>query len=194
VTQINLPNKSVTGTNFWSQVEDNDQAIADVVNGDLDAGNLTDGAVTTAKIGDSQVTTVKVGDGQITSPKLSLTVTQDTTNSSTNATNSLLDISGLSVSLVAGVYLLFATASVLVNSNATGQFFLYNQTDSAKIGTRQIVQRDASGITTYRSVSLIETVVLAGTKTIGVRFGPAPSTTDLLVAANEASVTAIRIG
>jgi hypothetical protein len=75
VTQINLPNKSVTGTNFWSQVEDNDQVIADVVNGDLDASNLADGAVTTAKIGDSQVTTEKINNGAVTGTKLAASTT-----------------------------------------------------------------------------------------------------------------------
>jgi len=82
VTQINLPNKSVTGTNFWSQVEDNDQVIADVVNGDLDASNLADGAVTTAKIGDSQVTTDKLNNGAVTGAKLAASSTANATNGS----------------------------------------------------------------------------------------------------------------
>lgn len=54
--QISLPNQSVTGANLWSQVEDNDQAIVDVVNGELDTDNLKDGAVTAAKL-DLSVTT-----------------------------------------------------------------------------------------------------------------------------------------
>lgn len=43
MTQIILPNQSVTGTNLWSQVEDNDQAIVDVVNGDLGTDNIQTG-------------------------------------------------------------------------------------------------------------------------------------------------------
>jgi len=43
MTQITLPNQSVTGTNLWSQVEDNDQAIVDVVNGDIGTDNIQTG-------------------------------------------------------------------------------------------------------------------------------------------------------
>ena len=43
MTQIILPNQNITGPNLWSQVEDNDVAIRDVVNGDLGADNLQTG-------------------------------------------------------------------------------------------------------------------------------------------------------
>lgn len=43
MTQITLPNQSVTGANLWSQVEDNDQAIVDVVNGDIGTDNIQTG-------------------------------------------------------------------------------------------------------------------------------------------------------
>jgi len=43
MTQIILPNTNITGANLWSQVEDNDQAIADVVNGDIGADNIQTG-------------------------------------------------------------------------------------------------------------------------------------------------------
>jgi len=98
VTQINLPNKSVTGTNFWSQVEDNDQVIADVVNGDLDASNLADGAVTTAKIGDSQVTTDKINNGAVTKDKIPApTVGVITYNSGYSAITGSPDYSPLTI-------------------------------------------------------------------------------------------------
>jgi len=70
MSQITLPNQSVTGANLWSQVEDNDQAIVDVVNGDIDATNLADSAVETAKIDDDAVTTAKIDDGAVTAAKL----------------------------------------------------------------------------------------------------------------------------
>ena len=108
MTQINLPNLSITGANLWSQVEDNDKAIRDVVNGNLDATNLAndavtaeklrddastdanravttnhirDGAITTAKIGDSQVTEAKIGDLQVTGAKLAAPTTTTVTYS-----------------------------------------------------------------------------------------------------------------
>ena len=43
MTQIILPNQNITGPNLWSQVEDNDVAIRDVVNGDLGPDNLQTG-------------------------------------------------------------------------------------------------------------------------------------------------------
>ncbi len=71
MTQVNLPNRNITGDNLWSQVEDNDDAIADVVNGGLDNGNiaaaadinaskLLDGSITAAKLGTDSVTNVKI--------------------------------------------------------------------------------------------------------------------------------------
>lgn len=45
MTQINLPNTNITGANLWSQVEDNDQAIVDVVNGDIGSDNLASDAI-----------------------------------------------------------------------------------------------------------------------------------------------------
>lgn len=77
MTQVTLPNQNITGANLWSQVEDNDQAIADVVNGDLDATNLADDAVTAAKLRDDAstdanraVTTNHIRDGAVTAAKV----------------------------------------------------------------------------------------------------------------------------
>jgi len=61
LTQVTLPNLSKRGANEdWNHVEGNDQAIADVVNGGLDATNLASNAVTTAKITDANVTDAKL--------------------------------------------------------------------------------------------------------------------------------------
>lgn len=58
-----------SGTNDWSDVHGEDQAIADVVNGGLDATNLASNAVTTAKITDASVTNAKLA-GSITAANL----------------------------------------------------------------------------------------------------------------------------
>jgi hypothetical protein len=60
---VTLPNKSITGANLWSQVEDNDQAIVDVVNGDIGTTNLANNAVTTAKINNGAITSAKLAPG-----------------------------------------------------------------------------------------------------------------------------------
>lgn len=70
MTLVVLPNTSVTGANLWSQVEDNDKAIRDVVNGDIDASNLADDAVTTPKIDDAAVTTSKLAGDAVDGTKL----------------------------------------------------------------------------------------------------------------------------
>ena len=70
MTLVVLPNTSVTGANLWSQVEDNDKAIRDVVNGDIDATNLADDAVTTPKIDDAAVTTSKLAGDAVDGTKL----------------------------------------------------------------------------------------------------------------------------
>lgn len=51
MTQVTLPNTSKRGTNEdWNHVESNDQALADVINGNIDADNLANNAVTDAKM------------------------------------------------------------------------------------------------------------------------------------------------
>lgn len=100
MTQVILPNRNVTGDNLWSQVETNDDAIATVVNGQIQNDNvaagadisgskiaqasvpldrlgapvsnayIADGAVTSAKIGSGAVTSAKIGDGQVIHDKL----------------------------------------------------------------------------------------------------------------------------
>jgi hypothetical protein len=71
VTQINLPNRNITGDNLWSQVEDNDNAIANVVNGSLDNGNIAAGAdINASKILDGSITAAKLGGDSVTSAKI----------------------------------------------------------------------------------------------------------------------------
>jgi hypothetical protein len=71
VTQITLPNTSVTGANLWSQVEDNDKAIRDVVNGDLDDGNIATGAdIDGAKLLAASVDTTQLAADAVTGAKI----------------------------------------------------------------------------------------------------------------------------
>ena len=51
MTQIILPKTNQTGANEWADVEDNDKAIRDVVNGELENDNIASGAgITTSKL------------------------------------------------------------------------------------------------------------------------------------------------
>jgi hypothetical protein len=215
VTQVNLPNRNITGDNLWSQVEDNDDAIADVVNGGLDNGNiaaaadinaskLLDGSVSAAKLGTDSVTNVKINasavdtaeiaDDAVTSPKLNLTITSDSANSETSATSSAANVADLSVSLSAGTYLLIAQVQVQISNNATGAVWLYNQTTSTDVGDKPTIQRDGSTIV-RRFVTLVSPLTLTTTGTIGVRFGPdSASAVSLTVPGSAASIVAIRIG
>ena len=81
MTQINLPRTNITGSNLWSQVEDNDSAIANVVNGSLDNGNiaagadinaskLLDGSIAAGKLGTDSVLTANIKNGEVTAAKL----------------------------------------------------------------------------------------------------------------------------
>lgn len=82
MTLINLPKLNQTGLNEWADVEDNDKAIRDVVNGNLDNSNIATGAaiapsklaltnaIATAHIQDLAVTTAKIPDSAITTAKI----------------------------------------------------------------------------------------------------------------------------
>lgn len=67
---VSLPKTNQTGTNEWADVQDNDDAIIDQVNGNLDSDNLASNAVTTAKITDANVTTAKLAASAVTTAKI----------------------------------------------------------------------------------------------------------------------------
>lgn len=76
---------------------ENDEAIRDVVNGNIDADNLAANAVTTAKILDLNVTTAKIAEGNVTDAKLA--------SPNNSAYRTLLVSAGLaSEALPAGTY------------------------------------------------------------------------------------------
>lgn len=71
MTQINLPNRNITGDNLWSQVEDNDDAIVDVVNGAIDNGNIATGAdINASKLLDGSISAAKLGTDSVTNAKI----------------------------------------------------------------------------------------------------------------------------
>ena len=56
MTQVVLPKLNQTGDNEWADVEDNDKALRDVINGQLDNGNLSGAAgVTGANIANDTI-------------------------------------------------------------------------------------------------------------------------------------------
>lgn len=70
MTQVNLPKKSQTGANEWADVQDNDEAIADVVNGELEDDNIAAGAaIAGSKLADGSVAAAKLA-GEIPASKL----------------------------------------------------------------------------------------------------------------------------
>lgn len=217
MTQVNLPNRNITGDNLWSQVEDNDDAIVDVVNGGIDNGNiataadingakLLDGSIKTAKLDTDAVTNPKIATGAVstdeiasaavTAPKLSLTITSDAENDETTVTSANANVSGLSVSLVAGTYLIVAPVNVFIYQNVeVGLLFLYNQSDSTAISLKHTIQSDVSTVAKYRTATLVAVVTLSSVKTIGVRLEKGGSgSLSHTVPANSASITAVRIG
>jgi microcystin-dependent protein len=71
MSTLTIPNTFVDGgTVLASEHNANNNAIATVVNGNIDATNLADSAVTTAKIASSAVTTAKIADSNVTKAKI----------------------------------------------------------------------------------------------------------------------------
>ncbi len=60
MTLITLPKINQTGANEWLDVQDNDEAIAKVVNGELNSENIVPGGVTTGAIAKEGVTLEKL--------------------------------------------------------------------------------------------------------------------------------------
>ena len=91
MTQITLPNQSVTGANLWSQVEGNDQAIATVVNGNLDNGNVAANAgISASKIG--HTVSPKTGDYTPVTADRGSVITIDKATAATVTINGSLDL------------------------------------------------------------------------------------------------------
>lgn len=115
MTQINLPNLSVTGANLWSQVEDNDKAIRDVVNGNIDDGNIATGAdIDGAKLLAASVDTTQLASGAVTNAKLDLSVTTATNNSNVASSGNTEETAIVTGSIAAGTYLVLVSAQAEV--------------------------------------------------------------------------------
>jgi hypothetical protein len=64
MTQINLPKQDQSGPNEWADVEDNDVAIANVVNGNLDNNNIAaNAAIAHTKLANIPTGSILLGNG-----------------------------------------------------------------------------------------------------------------------------------
>ena len=71
MSDIILPNRNITGDNLWSQVESNDQAIVNTVNGDLDDGNLaTEANISGTKLADNSLPGAKLVTDSVTATQM----------------------------------------------------------------------------------------------------------------------------
>lgn len=155
---------------------------------------IANGAIDTDQLAADAVTTAKIENDAVTAAKLDLTVSTDSTHTSTTASTSDVDVANLSVSLAAGVHLILAQLNVTFTDSDPCYFWIYNQTDAADVSLPAIAQRDAVSLLS-RSVTMVAIATLAGTKTIGIRFGPrGGATTGAQINADSATITAVRIG
>jgi hypothetical protein len=162
MTQVNLPNRNVTGANLWDQVEDNDDAIVNVVNGDLDNSNiaaaadingskLLDGSVSAAKLGTDSVTNVKINASAVNTAEIADdAVTGDKIADATTgtATNS----SGVSGTITARKY---ADGLVLIEGSATKTTGTWASSAALTftLGTLPAGFRPSEGTATIRATS-----------------------------------------
>lgn len=160
MTQVNLPNRSVTGANLWEQVEDNDDAIVNVVNGDLDNSNiaatadingskLLDGSVSAAKLGTDSVTNVKINASAVNTAEIADdAVTGDKIADPTTGT--VTNSSGVSGTITARKY---ADGLVLIEGSATKTTGTWTSSTalSFTLGTLPAGFRPSEGIATVRA-------------------------------------------
>jgi hypothetical protein len=111
MTQIVLPKLSQTGTNEWADVEDNDKAIRDVVNGGLDNNNLSGSAAITG----ANIASATVADSNLASPNNSVyrVLLQSTAGVSNDATAATYIMTGDIGKYASGATLAFAANEIL---------------------------------------------------------------------------------
>ena len=209
MTQINLPNLSVTGANLWSQVEDNDKAIRDVVNGNIDATNLADDAVTAAKlrddastdanravttnhIRDEAVTTAKIADDAVTSAKVALTNENVVLDASpalgTNSVSNTEQTANQTSSLSAGTYLVMFSGIVSVAGGVSTTNVRLKQGSTT---LQTITPKNPNARTDFpTSLLAVATLSTAGTFSVTIQ---APSTDFGATILNGARLVAVRI-
>lgn len=126
MTDIILPSDENTeGDNLWSDVFANDEAIKEVVNGDLDDGNIAS---------DAEINGTKLLTGSIPPEKLAGSIPPSKLAPSTSSAFNLVDqtcpgatttdITSLSLSLAAGTWLILLAVGVGNDANASGNLIL----------------------------------------------------------------------
>jgi len=218
MTQITLPNDNATTVNGqpndFQDVLDNDVAIRDVVNGNLDNGNiaataniagskladlsissskLENGAVTNSKLADNSVSTAKVQDSAITTAKLaddSVTPaklaldTVEYTQDHTVTSSFLQTV--ISEQPAPGTYLAFAGALIMDSSDVSANGSIHLMKNSSAVAS-SFVHGGSN-----RSAAIRPTKVEIGQgDTIGVRFNRVGSATGWTLSAY---LTLLRIG
>ena len=113
MTQITLPNTNITGANLWSQVEGNDAAIRNVVNGQLDNSNIASAAgITGDKLADNSITQAKMVGGGIA-------LVTATNASDVISSNNAEATVATTASLSSGTYLLLFAGTVQIPETVT---------------------------------------------------------------------------
>ena len=171
MTLINLPRTNQTGPNEWEDVEANDRAIANVVNGQLTDENIRDGAdisglkladgtIPTAKLTDQAVTTAKLMNQAVTSEKLKFA-----TGTANNATTVILpggDVSVASMSLNPGIYLVQGVVHVSAFNGSVDVWLAH----SGGTATRQPSGDVAPAVITDFFVSFVSAIPVSAIYTV----------------------------
>ncbi|MGH2761436.1 MAG: hypothetical protein ACRDLD_02460 [Thermoleophilaceae bacterium] len=129
MTNITLPKLNQTGTNEWTDAEDNDRAIRDVVNGNLDAANLS----ATANLKLSQLSTTAQQTIGVQRDYVEVLIEESTT--STLWTNLTTFGPSGTVSTVAGGIIVCMLSCEMKTTSGEARLGLHVPTDHSLSGT-----------------------------------------------------------
>ncbi len=134
MTQIVLPKLNQTGVNEWADVQDNDEAIKKVVNGELDNGNIAAGAgIALSKLAAS-VTQYVTGSKTVKMNFGITNVTSGAADGSQNVSHELGEEADFAIACCAnGAFQV--NVSVVRNESATALRLYAYRTDGANLGT-----------------------------------------------------------
>lgn len=102
MTDVVLPRLNQTGSNDWSDVESNDVALREIINGELDNGNLS---------GSAEITGANLADAAVSSRKFKPTKGIVAAGGDLSLTGTMTDVPGTEKKLTAAVTsILYVTA------------------------------------------------------------------------------------